>query len=143
MYLKATKSLQTTKQTHVLQILTPTSNDELLQYAAVVKDNGVFNGNNGRLLAATILRAKIWQLFLSAHSINVHGLDLVAYVEEQEFDKDVMTYESKAEARAAIDVLDYLDITSPVHQHLTLKTQQPVVNSPHFCTKQSTPTSPK
>ena len=31
--------------------LKSTSNDELLQYAAVVKDNGVFNGSNGNLLA--------------------------------------------------------------------------------------------
>jgi hypothetical protein len=31
--------------------LTSTSNDELLQYAAIVKDNGVFNGSNGNLIS--------------------------------------------------------------------------------------------
>ena len=45
----------------------------------------------------------------------LHGIDLVAYVEEQDFDKDVIDLaKAKAEARPAIDVLDFFDITNPV-----------------------------
>ena len=45
----------------------------------------------------------------------LHGIDLVAYVEEQDFNKDVIDLaKAKAEARPAIDVLDFFDITNPV-----------------------------
>ena len=95
--------------------LTPTSNDELLQYAAVVKDNGVFNGNNGRLLAGDNITRENMAVVLVRAFDKVHDMDLVTYVEEQDFNKDVIDLaKAKAEARPAIDVLDFFDITNPV-----------------------------
>ena len=45
----------------------------------------------------------------------IHETDLVAYVAEQDFKKDVTDRATaKAEARPYIDVLDYFDITNPV-----------------------------
>ncbi|MCG7336528.1 S-layer homology domain-containing protein [Sporosarcina sp. ACRSM] len=94
--------------------LTATSNDELLQYAAVVKDNGVFNGNNGRLMAADNITRENMAVVLVRAFDKLHNMDLVAYVEAQDFDKDVIDRaKAKEEARPAIDVLDFFDITNP------------------------------
>ena len=95
--------------------LTPTSNDELLQYAAVVKENGVFNGNNGHLLAGDNITRENMAVVLVRAFDKLNGIDLVAYVEAQDFKKDVIDLaKAKAEARPAIDVLDFFDITNPV-----------------------------
>lgn len=95
--------------------LTAKSNDELLQYAAVVKDNGVFNGNNGRLLAGDNITRENMAVVLVRAFDKLHDMDLVAFVEAQDFNKDVIDLsKAKAEARPAIDVLDYFDITNPV-----------------------------
>lgn len=94
--------------------LTPNSNDELLQSAAIVKDNGVFNGNNGRLLAADNITRENMAVVLVRAFDQKYGTDLVSYVEAQDFKKDVIDLnKAKAEARPAIDVLDYFDITNP------------------------------
>ena len=94
--------------------LSSNSNDELLQSAAIVKDNGVFNGNNGRLLAADNITRENMAVVLVRAFDKVNGMDLVSYVESQDFDKDVIDLtKAKAEARQAIDVLDYFDITNP------------------------------
>ena len=94
--------------------LTSSSNDELLQSAAIVKDNGVFNGNNGRLLAGDNITRENMAVVLVRAFDKVHNIDLVKYVEAQDFKKDVIDLnKAKAEARPAIDVLDYFDITNP------------------------------
>ena len=122
--------------------MTPSSNDELLQYAAVVKENGVFNGNNGRLLAGDNINRENMAVVLVRAFDKLHGIDLVAYVEEQDFDKDVIDLaKAKAEARPAIDVLDFFNITNPVAPEFNPKNQQLVANSLHSFTKQSTQTS--
>lgn len=94
--------------------LTATSNDELLQYAAVVKDNGVFNGSNGRLLAGDNITRENMAVVLVRAFDQVKDMDLVKYVAEQDFKKDVKDLgKAKVEARPAIDVLDFFDITNP------------------------------
>ncbi|PIC64009.1 hypothetical protein CSV79_08805 [Sporosarcina sp. P13] len=94
--------------------LTSKSNDELLQMAAVVKDNGVFNGNAGKLDPTSNITRENMAVVLVRAFDTVKGIDLVSYVAAQEFDKDVTDLEkAKAEARPAIDVLDYFDITNP------------------------------
>ncbi|NYF23810.1 S-layer homology domain-containing protein [Sporosarcina sp. JAI121] len=94
--------------------LKPTSNDELLQYAAVVKDNGVFNGSNGNLLAGDNITRENMAVVLVRAFDKVNDFDLVSYVKEQDFKKDVIDLaKAKSEARPAIDVLDYFDITNP------------------------------
>ncbi|ARJ39714.1 hypothetical protein SporoP8_13010 [Sporosarcina ureae] len=95
--------------------LTSKSNDELLQSAAIVKDNDVFRGyEDGSLGAAgSITRENMAVVLVRAYD-SVNKTSLLKYVQEQEFDRDVNDLnKAKAEARTAIDVLDYFDITNP------------------------------
>ncbi|WP_438296854.1 S-layer homology domain-containing protein [Sporosarcina sp. FA15] len=95
--------------------LKSTSNDELLKYAAVVKDNGVFVGTPDGKLDATgnITRENMAVVLVRAFD-RVHEIDLTTYVAGQDFKKDVTDLgKAKAEARPAIDVLDFFDITNP------------------------------
>lgn len=95
--------------------LTAKSNDELLQYAAVVKDNKVFNGSNGRLLAGDNITRENMAVVIVRAFDQVKDMDLVTYVAAQDFKKDVTDLgKAKAEARPAIDVLDFFDITNPI-----------------------------
>ena len=95
--------------------LTAKSNDELLQYAAVVKDNGVFNGSDGRLLAGDNITRENMAVVLVRAFDQVKDIDLVSFVKNQDFNKDVIDLaKAKAEARPAIDVLDFFDITNPI-----------------------------
>ncbi|MBE1556639.1 S-layer homology domain-containing protein [Sporosarcina limicola] len=90
------------------------SNDELLKYAAIVKDNGVFNGSDGRLLASDNITRENMAVVLVRAFDRVHDIELIKYVGAQDFKKDVTDLmEAKAEARSAIDVLDFFDITNP------------------------------
>ncbi|MGN7388111.1 S-layer homology domain-containing protein [Sporosarcina sp. SAFN-015] len=96
--------------------LTSKSNDELLKYAALVKDNGVFNGYADGTLGAglDITRENMAIVLVRAYDA-IHKTDLVTLVKEKEFNKDVTDLaKAKAEARPYIDVLDYFDITNPV-----------------------------
>lgn len=94
--------------------LKPTSNDELLQYAAVVKENGVFNGSNGNLLAGDNITRENMAVVIVRAFDTVEDIELVKYVKDQDFKKDVTDLaKAKAEARTAIDVLDFFDITNP------------------------------
>ena len=54
-----------------------TSNDELLQYAAVVKDNGVFNGSNGNLLAGDNITRENMAVVIVRAFDQVKDMDLV------------------------------------------------------------------
>ncbi|WP_252503828.1 S-layer homology domain-containing protein [Sporosarcina sp. Marseille-Q4943] len=95
---------------------TSKTNDELLKYAALVKDNGVFNGYPDGTLGAgyDITRENMAIVLVRAYDA-IHKTDLVTLVKETEFDKDVTDLaKAKAEARPYIDVLDYFDITNPV-----------------------------
>ncbi|MET3655383.1 S-layer homology domain-containing protein [Sporosarcina psychrophila] len=94
--------------------LTTKTNAELLDYAAVVKDAGVFIGSNGKLLATDNITRENMALVLVRAFDKVEDIDLVAYVNAQEFTKDVKDLSSaKKEAQAAINVLDFFDITNP------------------------------
>ncbi|MBE1556053.1 S-layer homology domain-containing protein [Sporosarcina limicola] len=94
--------------------LTSKSNKELLEYAAVVKDNGVFNGSNGRLLAGDKISRENMAVVIVRAFDSVKKIDLNTYVAGQEFKRDVTDLASaKAEAQGAIDVLDFFDITNP------------------------------
>jgi len=95
--------------------LTSTSNDELLKFAAVVKDNGVFVGTPDGKLDPTgnITRENMAVVLVRAFD-RVHEIDLTTYVAGQDFKKDVTDLgKAKAEARPAIEVLDFFDITNP------------------------------
>jgi len=95
--------------------LKSTSNDELLKFAAVVKDNGVFVGTPDGKLDPTgnITRENMAVVLVRAFD-RVHEIDLTTYVAGQDFKKDVTDLgTAKAEARPAIEVLDFFDITNP------------------------------
>jgi len=96
---------------------TSKTNDELLQASALVKDHGVFNGlENGSLDAAGDITRENMAIVLVRAYDAINKTDLVAYVKEQEFKKDVTDLATaKAEARPYIDVLDFFDITNPVN----------------------------
>lgn len=96
--------------------LTKSSDKELLDYAAVVKDNKVFNGKeDGSLDASGNITRENMALVLVRAFNEIHSVDLVAYVQGQDFEKDVIDLlKAKEEARSAIDVLDYFDITNPI-----------------------------
>lgn len=94
--------------------LSSSSNDELLKYAAVVYDAGVFNGSNGNLLAADNITRENMAVVLVRAFDTLNNIDLVSYVQDQDYKKDVKDlYTAKSEARSAIEVLDFFDITNP------------------------------
>ncbi|ARF18014.1 S-layer homology domain-containing protein [Sporosarcina ureae] len=95
--------------------LKTTSNDELLKMSALVYDNGLFVGKpDGTLDPAGDITRENMAIVLVRAFDRVHDVDLVSYVKEQEFNKDVTDLgKAKAEARPAIDVLDFFDITNP------------------------------
>ncbi|ARJ39550.1 hypothetical protein SporoP8_12095 [Sporosarcina ureae] len=95
--------------------LKTTSNDELLKMSALVYDNGVFVGKPDGSLDPTgdITRENMAIVLVRAFD-RVHDVDLTSYVKDQDFKKDVTDLgKAKAEARPAIDVLDFFDITNP------------------------------
>ncbi|ARD48829.1 S-layer homology domain-containing protein [Sporosarcina sp. P33] len=95
--------------------LKTTSNDELLKMSALVYDNGVFVGKpDGSLDPSSDITRENMAIVLVRAFDRVHDVDLVSYVKDQDFKKDVTDLgKAKAEARPAIDVLDFFDITNP------------------------------
>src|SRR5690606_36493479 len=67
--------------------LKASTNDELLKYAAVVKDNGVFNGSNGRLLAGDNMSRENMAVVLVRAFDTVKDINLVEYVEGNDYKK--------------------------------------------------------
>lgn len=94
--------------------LTTTTNEELLKYASVVKEAGVFVGSNGNLLAGDPITRENMAITLVRTVNTVNDISLEEYVATQDFKGDVTDLnQAKAEARTAISVLDFYDITNP------------------------------
>ncbi|WP_421663811.1 S-layer homology domain-containing protein [Lysinibacillus telephonicus] len=92
--------------------LTSSSNDELLQYAALVKDEGIFNGDNGKLNPSDKITRENMAVVLVNVLSTIHQFDYTTYVDNQSFKNEVVDlYKAKESARPAINVLDYYDIT--------------------------------
>ncbi|WP_342600185.1 S-layer homology domain-containing protein [Psychrobacillus sp. FSL H8-0483] len=90
-----------------------TANEELVKYAALVKDNGVFVGSNGKLLAADKISRENMALVLVRAFDAVNKTEIVKYVNAQTFTKEVTDLAAaKEEARDAINVLDFFNITT-------------------------------
>ncbi len=90
--------------------LSPNSQDELLRYAALVYDHGIFTGNQGQLLASDKLSMQHMALVLVRALSTIDGFDYISYVEEQRFLKDYLDLDlATAEAQKAINVIDYYD----------------------------------
>ena len=90
------------------------SNDELLKYASIVKEAGVFAGSNGNLLAGDKITRENMAVTLVRMINTLKDVSLEEYVDGQDFKGDVKDLNAaKAEARTAIKVLDFYDITNP------------------------------
>ena len=108
------KFLQTTKQTHVSQIKQLQQTTSFYNTLQLLKTTAYSTEANGKLDAAGDITRENMALVLVRAYDAVNETDLVAYVEEQDFKKDVTDRATaKAEARPSIDVLDYFDITNP------------------------------
>ncbi|OBW58866.1 hypothetical protein A9986_07940 [Solibacillus silvestris] len=93
--------------------LSSKTNKELLEYAAVVADAGVFAGSNGKLLAGDAITRENMAIVLVRMVNTLNDVSLEEYVATQDFTREVKDINTaKAEARTAIDVLDFYDITS-------------------------------
>lgn len=91
------------------------TDDELLQYGALVKELGVFKGYDDGSLGASgnITRENMAIVLVRAYDA-IHETNLVEYVQSQQFTKDVIDKDkAKTEAHPYIDVFDYFDITNP------------------------------
>ncbi|MEG0450296.1 MAG: S-layer homology domain-containing protein [Lysinibacillus sp.] len=91
------------------------TNEELLQYAALVKDSGILVGTPDGMLnpGKNISRENMAIVLVRAYEF-MYGIDYVGYVKQRSFKKDVSDYEqAKEEARPYIEVLDYFNITNP------------------------------
>lgn len=94
--------------------LKTTSNEELLKYASVVKEAGVFVGSHGNLLPGDLITRENMALTLVRMVNTLKDVSLEEFVAGQDFTGDVKdTNQAKAEARSAIAVLDFFDITNP------------------------------
>ncbi|SOB90260.1 S-layer family protein [Ureibacillus xyleni] len=85
---------------------------ELVKYAALVKETGVFKGSNNNLNAANKITRGQMALVVVRALDTLNDTDLVSFVEGQDFDKEVIDLNSASkEQQAAINVLDYFEIT--------------------------------
>lgn len=89
-------------------------NDELLKYAALIKDNGVFWGTEDKLLAQQKMTREDMAIAL-VRLMNIgEDTKLEDYVAKETFKADVKDLaNAKETARPYIAVLDYFDITNP------------------------------
>lgn len=96
--------------------LSPNSDDELLKYAALVKDNGVFQGSNGRLMPnENMLREQMALVLVRAFS-NIHEFDYITYVQNQSFTSDIQDLANVSSDKvAAIKVLDYFNVANSTY----------------------------
>lgn len=91
--------------------LSKRSNDELLKYAALVKDVGVFNGDQGRLLAGNLLTNEHAANVLVRAFSKIDAFDYIAFVEQQTFFKEFIDTENiTGESKHSINVIDYYDV---------------------------------
>ena len=90
MYHLTTKYPAHPKQTHDLLIIQQIQMMNSLQYSALVKDAGVFKGyEDGTLGAGNDITRENMAIVLVRAFDAIHKTDLVTYVADQEFDKDV------------------------------------------------------
>ncbi|MFJ6209410.1 S-layer homology domain-containing protein [Lysinibacillus sp. NPDC092081] len=93
---------------------TTTPDKELLQYAALVKDAGVFKGSNNQLMHTNNMSREQMAVVLVRAIKTVYNVDLVAEYKDADF-QSVITDLDKATAtenREAIIALEYAEITN-------------------------------
>ncbi|OCS87437.1 S-layer homology domain-containing protein [Caryophanon tenue] len=93
---------------------TTTSDQELLQYAALVYDSGIFVGSNGQLNASGNLTRENVALVLNRLAVTVlDGKSLIDYVKENQLATNIKDLQSvKEEAREAVYAFNALKISN-------------------------------
>ncbi|KOS69241.1 hypothetical protein AEA09_12220 [Lysinibacillus contaminans] len=102
------------KQARFTDLPTTSKDKELLQYAALVKDEGVFKGANNKLMQTDNMSREQMAVVLVRAIKTVYDLDLVAQYKEKTYET-VITDLDKAstdENREAIIALEYAKITN-------------------------------
>lgn len=95
--------------------LTFSSHDELLQYAAMLKDYGIIIGSpDGNLNPQERMTRENTAIVLGRAYHAIHNIDFTSYIRNQDFKSTVADHgQAKAEARPFIDILDYFNIIDP------------------------------
>ncbi|MEG0258292.1 MAG: S-layer homology domain-containing protein [Lysinibacillus sp.] len=89
-----------------------TKDTELLGYAALVKDAGVFKGNNNKLNASALMPRQQMALVLTRAIDSVYGVDLVAIAQEENFESKITDISSLIDEKIdAIEALEFAKIT--------------------------------
>jgi trimeric autotransporter adhesin len=94
--------------------LPTTAEAELVKYAALAKDAGVFNGSNGNLNATQTMQRQQMAVVLVRAIKQIAGVDLVADYKKAGFVTEISDLEKaySAEQRNAIVALEYAGITN-------------------------------
>ena len=91
--------------------LTMQTDDELLQYAALVYDHGIFQGTHGRLNPSNVMSLEHMALVMVRALSSIDEFDYIEYIEGQKYMQEYLDIEqATAEAQRAINVFDYYDI---------------------------------
>lgn len=93
---------------------TTTPDKELLQYAALVKDAGVFKGSNNQLMHTNNMSREQMAVVLVRAIKTVYNVDLVADYKEDDFETTITDLEKATakENREAIVALEYAGLTN-------------------------------
>nr|CAH61072.1 S-layer protein, SlfB [Lysinibacillus sphaericus]CAI29288.1 S-layer protein (SlfB) [Lysinibacillus sphaericus] len=94
-----------------------TAEEELVKYAALAKDAGVFNGSNGNLNASQTMQRQQMAVVLVRAIKEIAGVDLVAEYKKANFVTEIGDLDKaySAEQRTAIVALEYAGITNVAH----------------------------
>nr|WP_025218595.1 S-layer homology domain-containing protein [Lysinibacillus varians]AHN23945.1 S-layer-like protein, SllB\ len=94
-----------------------TAEEELVKYAALAKDAGVFNGSNGNLNASQTMQRQQMAVVLVRAIKEIAGVDLVAEYKKANFVTEISDLDKaySAEQRTAIVALEYAGITNVAH----------------------------
>lgn len=95
-----------------------TAEKELLKYAALTKDAGVFAGSNGNLNYTQSMQRQQMAVVLVRAINEIYDLDLVAEYKAEKFKSEISDLDKafSAEQREAITALDYAELTDAAKQ---------------------------
>lgn len=102
------------KEARFTDLPVTTKDQELLGFAALVKDEGVFKGSNNNLLFMNNMSREQMAVVLVRAINTVYGVDLVADYKKENFETTITDLDKATadENREAIIALDYADLTT-------------------------------
>lgn len=101
------------KKVRFTDLPTSSKDKELLQYAALINDNGIFKGTNNKLLPSeNISREQMASILVRAIE-KVYDIDLIAMYKKEKFQSSITDLKvASTENREAIIALEYAKITN-------------------------------